>query len=75
MTDEEKAIWKKENKSLSERVLQLQADKGKLVDENRELKEQIEKNKTCSRCVSFDKDFDEYPCKDCYNDGVLTNWH
>lgn len=31
----------KQNKALGERVLQLQADKGKLIDKNRELKEQI----------------------------------
>lgn len=32
----------KENKSLGERVLQLEKDKGKLIDENRELKAQVE---------------------------------
>lgn len=37
--------------------------------------EQLEKNKTCSSCGSFNIDFDEYPCKDCFKDGVLTNWH
>lgn len=38
-------------------------------------RKELEKNKTCSSCVSFNIDFDEYPCKDCFNDGVLTNWH
>lgn len=46
-----------------------------LLQENAELKEQIEKLKTCSRCMSNNKDLEEYPCKNCYKDGVYTNWH
>lgn len=40
----------KENKSLGERVLQLEKDKGKLIDENRELKTQTEYMRCCENC-------------------------
>ena len=39
-------VLEKENKALGERCLQLQKDKGNLIDENNELKAQIEKMKS-----------------------------
>lgn len=40
-----------------------------------ELKAQLEKIKTCSRCMSNNKDLEEYPCKNCFKNGVYTKWH
>ena len=38
-----------ETERLSKRILELQADKGKLIDENRELKTQLEKKEHIGR--------------------------
>ena len=38
-----------ETERLSKRILELQADKGKLIDENRELKTQLEKKERIGR--------------------------
>ena len=38
-----------ETERLSERIMELQADKGKLIDENRELKTQLEKKEHIGR--------------------------
>ena len=40
-------------KQLGERCLQLQKDKGNLIDENNELKAQIEKMKCCYNCSKW----------------------
>ena len=45
-------------KSLGERCLQLQKDKGNLIDENNELKAQIEKMKNCKNCKKLKKEKD-----------------
>jgi predicted nucleic acid-binding Zn-ribbon protein len=39
-----------ENKTLSKHILELQKDKGELVDEVKSLKAQIEKMKCCGNC-------------------------
>lgn len=44
-------------------------------DELAESKAQVEKLKTCSRCMSNNKDLEEYPCKNCFKNGVYTKWH
>ena len=41
----------KENKALGERCLQLQKDKGNLIDRCKEFEEQIEKMKNCENCA------------------------
>ncbi len=62
------AELKAENKT----ILEDNDTLNELVDE---LKVQIEKMKTCSRCMSNNKDIEEYPCKNCFKDGVYTKWH
>ena len=44
---------KKQNKSLGERCLQLQKDKGNLIDKINELEAQIEKMKVCQNCENW----------------------
>lgn len=44
----------KEIKSLGERCLQLQKDKGNLTDKVRELEQQIEKMKCCENCQHWE---------------------
>ena len=64
---EEITELEKENKALGERCLQLQKDKGKLTDENNELKAQIEKMKCCANCDFIFRDGNCYYDKECKN--------
>ena len=62
--------------NVSDKGLCLADDRLQLaLKEIAELKAKLEKIKTCSRCMSNNKDIEEYPCKNCYKDGVHTKWH
>ena len=52
---------------LSQHILELQADKGRLTDRVKELEAQIEKMKCCGNCMWSDCDgkFVNPPCKYC----------
>lgn len=47
---DEKLKELKDVQLLSQHILDLQKDKGKLIDENKELNKQIEKMKNCRNC-------------------------
>lgn len=81
-TKEEKYFFKKDVQELEKENAELKAENKTILEDNDtlnewvdELKAQIEKMKTCSRCMSNNKDIEEYPCKDCFKDGVYTKWH
>jgi hypothetical protein len=78
LTDEVKT-WKKASElnsykahKLGERANQLLKDKGNLIDENKELKKQIEKMKECANCPVWLLNQSERNCKDCkYKEALI----
>lgn len=60
-----------ENKTLAQHILELQNDKGELVDKCKELEAQIEKMKNCKNCANY---MISGKCPSFFRTGWCKNW-